>query len=128
MKYFMLSVGTCVGIYIGLISLASADVAQKISTPAMEDDVAAVKVKAWHLSMREEAQICPKPQSAYVYAQEPTKLQVDEQAQLRTDLSDAFVQRMGWTCITPAERCKLTDPLPINSSCCCRSACGYVGP
>jgi hypothetical protein len=37
-------------------------------------------------------------------------------------------QAMGRTCITPSGRCRLPSPAPINSSCCCSFACGYVAP
>ena len=45
-------------------------------------------------------------------------------------LPAALVQLMGGTCITPGQRCRLPNPLPINSNCCCpnSSDCGYVGP
>ncbi len=59
------------------------------------------------------------------------KAEVQEcrQTQAHDVLLDRVVQAMGKKCVTPGGWCELTDPLPINSSCCCpRIGCGYVYP
>ena len=48
--------------------------------------------------------------------------------QTQQNLPVIQAQAMGWTCITPSGRCRLPGPAPINSSCCCSFACGYVAP
>jgi hypothetical protein len=125
MKYFVLRLIGCIGMYIVLVSSVSLDVTQMRLVLAGDNNEVTEVVREFDVVTR-DAQSYTRWEHMYKHVLiEPYMCKL---ALSRTGLSNALVQQLGWTCITSAGRCRLSRPLPINSSCCCSSACGYVGP
>ena len=123
MKHVILVIVAYVGMYFGLPASVSPSLVQEMSTLGTGYAAAPVEIFSSNMTIqdslaqhkREELPVQPltvPPQCQHVQS-------------LYTP-SDAIAQAMGLTCLTPAGRCSLRDPLPINSSCCCPNACGYV--
>jgi hypothetical protein len=122
MKYIVSIAVTVVTLAIGLISSTSASVFESgvFSTAVEEADVAVVFRTNVEISSSET-----QHKQEAILTKEFVRSPNCRPAQLE-NMSNIFAQ-MGLTCITPRGTCGLSSPAPINSSCCCPSACGYVG-
>lgn len=125
MKRLVFITTICLNLSFGLVPLAKATIAQEaqwLSTCYhlaarlfLGSDAASRDLQVQHSGGHRRDQSIVTPQQC-------------ETAQSSQSLPFLLVQAMGSTCITPSGRCSLPNPAPINSSCCCSFACGYVGP
>jgi hypothetical protein len=113
------------GLFISLAPLVSADSAEKVRTFIVEcqaDISMTPHSNGGATAMRVHSKQADLLQQGLTYSPKCN------QASCREALADILVQAMGNICITPAGRCDLSEPGPINSRCCCPGgACGYIG-
>jgi hypothetical protein len=123
MSRLSLMVVMYLGIFIGLVSLARANITQEGVALDLSHPVNAFPVSC------SDGGTVSAPAPHLRGARRQPELSTPQEEKMRGGLSDMLVQARGWTCITPSAWCRLKTPAPISAPCCCPSgACGYVGP